>query len=432
MPRGFFPERMHNFTPWFNTVPAPLVTEHDQEPARCIRISEALIPYLLGMLELARYEHKFDGTPEDKQRAVMVFQKLAAALALDDVCIEFEDCEMYALRQKPNEPCKLEQSTDGGATWSLAFDFALCLQAQSEPPIRRYDPVYGRIENSFDGGATWSPGDDPRYDSPLAPNPFPLSLDPPCWTSSNVIQFIKQFLELDDEQNAIAIISGLLALIIGALVPLQIINFLVAAMIQAGIEALQNAFTDEEWAIFLKNLYCHASPDGSWTLEAFFAIYDQVLEDHSGIAQIFLRNTLSTIGWSGLNNAGFLDEFIGSADCSAIDCGDCGAVFEVANFGQNPAYGVFLGVFDGAYRFQSQPNGAGFDLITLMTSGPDVCCSLEVVTGTGAPVDAYFHIACGDEQIQGNLQGTWPLLTPLNYLSCQGNSGQFTIDITFT
>lgn len=35
--------------------------------------------------------------------------------------------ENLMLRQNPENPCQLEQSIDGGNTWSLAFDYSLCL-----------------------------------------------------------------------------------------------------------------------------------------------------------------------------------------------------------------------------------------------------------------------------------------------------------------
>jgi hypothetical protein len=42
-------------------------------------------------------------------------------------------CQMYQLRQSSSNPCQLEQSTDGGETWSLAFDYALCSNVITVP-----------------------------------------------------------------------------------------------------------------------------------------------------------------------------------------------------------------------------------------------------------------------------------------------------------
>jgi len=37
-----------------------------------------------------------------------------------------EGSTMFELRQNPDNPCLLEQSTDGGGTWDIAFNYALC------------------------------------------------------------------------------------------------------------------------------------------------------------------------------------------------------------------------------------------------------------------------------------------------------------------
>lgn len=36
------------------------------------------------------------------------------------------ECMSFLLRQNPTNPCQLQQSVDGGTTWTLAFDYTLC------------------------------------------------------------------------------------------------------------------------------------------------------------------------------------------------------------------------------------------------------------------------------------------------------------------
>jgi hypothetical protein len=46
---------------------------------------------------------------------------------------------MYLLRQKPGDPCVLEQSVDNGLSWTTAFDYRLCFAAQktfTEPELQ--------------------------------------------------------------------------------------------------------------------------------------------------------------------------------------------------------------------------------------------------------------------------------------------------------
>lgn len=61
-----------------------------------------------------------------------------------------EDCDMahFQLRQNPDDPCQLQQSFDGGETWSLAFDYRLCSEAVTLPP-----PYPGSDTGSEDAAA---------------------------------------------------------------------------------------------------------------------------------------------------------------------------------------------------------------------------------------------------------------------------------------
>lgn len=71
--------------------------------------------------------------------------------------LKFNDCgDLPMLRQSPVDPCILEQSFDGGETWSTAFNFALC-QPSGSSPFQLQSMVNGTqaLQNSildrFDG-----------------------------------------------------------------------------------------------------------------------------------------------------------------------------------------------------------------------------------------------------------------------------------------
>lgn len=332
MPRGYFPQRVKNYTPWIKPVPAPAISRHDEEPARCIKISEVLIPYLLGMLELARYGHVFTGTDADRTRAMIVFQDLANALALEDYCEDCPDCSedaMYLLRQNPNNPCQLQQSTDGGVNWSLAFDYRLCLiEEQTNPPLERFDPVTGNYQVSIDDGATWTNVPDARTKTPITTNIYASKPDPACWNAHNARELIRQMVE-DSGDELIAIVSFLVQLLIvvltgGAALPL-LLTSIVTAILEAGIATARAQMTPERWDDFLRILYCSVDTDSGWSLEAFASIFDQVAAEFPFEAAVALQGMLSAIGWAGLNNAGHL-ALVSVADCSTIQCGelDCG------------------------------------------------------------------------------------------------------------
>jgi len=52
------------------------------------------------------------------------------------------------LRQNPDDPCQLQQSTDGGANWTLAFDFGLCYPPFIKTILRQTDII---LDNLRDG-----------------------------------------------------------------------------------------------------------------------------------------------------------------------------------------------------------------------------------------------------------------------------------------
>lgn len=69
---------------------------------------------------------------------------------------------MFRLQQNPDVPCLLEQSFDGGETWSLAFDYSLC---------RTSDTI--TIQNTWNTAFTWNIDNDIIYDNDII-NIYPV------------------------------------------------------------------------------------------------------------------------------------------------------------------------------------------------------------------------------------------------------------------
>lgn len=114
-----------NYTPVFRprSVPVPGIDSILEEPTVCVTFSQKLVPYLLGLLEIYRYEDRFAGTDDEIKTALGVFQDLVAAIAEGN-------CMPFQLRQNPDNSCQLQQSLDGGETWNTVFDYSLCV-----PPV---------------------------------------------------------------------------------------------------------------------------------------------------------------------------------------------------------------------------------------------------------------------------------------------------------
>ena len=99
-------------------MPAPDAGIFDT-PFICLPINMDWVGHVDGVIDRLCYTDAWGGTEEEKERAVQEARKLLIALR-GGMC-------MYQLRANPDDPCILEQSHDGGETWTTAFDFSDCL-----------------------------------------------------------------------------------------------------------------------------------------------------------------------------------------------------------------------------------------------------------------------------------------------------------------
>lgn len=299
----------------------------------CLTLAQ--ITWILSMLDYAGWETRWNsslGTPIDRAKIISFQSDLARRLM--DLTEDCQEDTMFLLRQNPENPCQLEQSIDGGVVWTLAFDYSLCLNSDvTDPPLERYEEIYGGHQTSYDDGVTWVDTPDSRFKSPMTNNIWSGATDPACETSAQVVEYFKEWLDVDDEQLLLAIITilvDLIAIILTGGAAIPIVVTMAQAFVQVGIQAFQDAMAvPGEWDKFMLNLYCHAEPDGSWTLPAYYAIIDQIPIDHSGNAAFFLKQCMVNVGWIGLNNAGHLS-YETTPDCSTFDCGEWCYYFDFA------------------------------------------------------------------------------------------------------
>lgn len=72
---------------------------------------------------------------DEDHRATLVAQVWRRTLNTAHASFVDHNCggeTMFLLRQNPDDSCQLQQSVDGGDTWTLAFDFGLCIPPQIE------------------------------------------------------------------------------------------------------------------------------------------------------------------------------------------------------------------------------------------------------------------------------------------------------------
>ena len=102
---------------WDTNLPVLSVGIFD-EPTRCYKINKEWAAIVMGMVswlaEIAAWKQAQNETYPPIQE-IMKF-------------LEGSECEVPTIfRQNPTNSCLLEQSSDGGLTWSLAFDYSLCI-----------------------------------------------------------------------------------------------------------------------------------------------------------------------------------------------------------------------------------------------------------------------------------------------------------------
>lgn len=109
-------------------------------PYVCLKINILWLPHIMGALDVLNAWDAWDGD-NDGQSARDEIEKLLAAMADDNGCLELEDGML--LRQKPGDVCEVQQSSDGGTTWTTAFRFDNCVTTEQQVTYNNY------IQNTF-------------------------------------------------------------------------------------------------------------------------------------------------------------------------------------------------------------------------------------------------------------------------------------------
>jgi len=106
-----------------NQALTPTGTAPGDAPYICLRINRSWIPFLLGAVEVLADERIYDPLQPGIADMVGRIPELQSIIANGNMECEGEPMQ---LRQNPTSPCLLEQSNDGGNTWTLAFDYSKC------------------------------------------------------------------------------------------------------------------------------------------------------------------------------------------------------------------------------------------------------------------------------------------------------------------
>jgi hypothetical protein len=262
----------------------------------------------------------------------------------------------FQLRQTD---CLLEQSTDEGATWTTAFNYATCIQP-SITTYYRYNETTNIYEKSTDNGQTWTDATTsaPQMTGYVFPAPtVPAEYENKCFAAGNVVKAFQDSVTAITQQLAnsagiggvASAIEAILAIVFAATglwAVVAVITALAAAITQAGGQAIESAFTEEVWNDFKKIVYCNMSDDLTVTASGAEGIRFQCESQFTGIVQRHFHDMVILLGPVGLTNFARTD--FGVYNALNCECDICTASYTITE-------GTLVSVDGCLITIQSEP-----------------------------------------------------------------------------
>jgi len=304
--------------PWgsFNSLiaPPPVAPDADGENLS-LCINRQYLPYLLGAIAPLTFPDFYTGDSDAQALAANYFQQVFYMLISAGACpLPFD------VRQNTENPCLLEKSDDGGATWTTFANLQLC------PPLLQLGQG-GVVETSSDGGATYTPI--PAQPPDVQPTP-PVGQDQKCLACQNAVNVMAAFYVqvvayFNNSVNVIIVVTGFISLVAIMIAFPVDFPFALAAFTELWgfmTTIVSYEFSSDDQATFLCDLYNNATlTDGVVTFD-FSAVIDAV--DSRWFLGSFNQWTLisyllQVIQSAGLNNAATVQS------ATAADCSGCGS-----------------------------------------------------------------------------------------------------------
>lgn len=184
----------------------------------------------------------------------------------------------------------------------------------------------GVLQQSTDGGETWTdcPLKDPRNNSPeFPPIPGEDGNDKRCQAATGAAALVKEQIgnNLTDDMGRytlLQLITDWVTTMINSSNPLEALLTVVANQIFAlVISVIRPALTDEVYHTFACALYCTMADDGSYSESQWAEARSKITTNIPGVAGLFLEHLVYLLGTRGLTN------LCRSAPAADGDCSDC-------------------------------------------------------------------------------------------------------------
>lgn len=391
------PELLYPYSPTAKPLPPLVISDVCECERVVVRFSAAYVPYILGALELFRWQDAFYGTPEEKERTVGLFRDLMGVIAMASRDCGCDDGVITTYRVNPDTG-QIEQSSDGGQTWTIPPDSPYT-QATQLPPL------------SGDNGTAKR-----------------------CEAANNVIGQLK---EIQSRWSGwIGVITGLtdfLAQLLAEVIALlfvpegnegiaEFITRLLSKIYEVGKElfnttsaAYDAMFTQQIWDNALCIVLCNVGDDGRFDDAGWSAIrsrFQNELNVGGNTAGSSLACMIDVLGTVGLNNAATLHNQ-SQAPCDDCTCANCSNLDD-----WDVIYGTISLQEPGHIRLDSVVLPSGYSACRLANykSGAMPDCCFVTVDLNSSPVTNTSYTPCGSQ-------------TPINSWP---TGGACTYDLAFT
>jgi len=316
--------------------------------------------------------------------------------------------------------------------------------------IKRINPTTGQVEQSSDGGSTWTPPSDGWPTVIVQPVPPVTSgvAATKCDAATNVGGQVQVWIDhvINDFDTAttllefgLALVAAIAAAVLAVLtdgltIPLIAPTMAALGAALAAVWAVGKTVFEDYWTTEIKDsitcaAFCCIGDDGSFTDAQFSCFWNKCNSTlPPSPAKMLFMGFLSSVGTAGLN-AMAASGMSADADCEDCICfDDCAAKFNIMAAG----YGIIVERGDGFIIADSQLGGSNGYLI-INTGDKDSCCvvsALETLSGTEPTLTGWTD--CGVEPTLGvpqhvGLYGYGSYC--INYFQLQ-SEGNFRVKIT--
>jgi len=172
------------------------------EPLRCFIVNAEWMKHIGGAIEVLTEWRAWVDDTDERSASVQEVLKILSE----------DNCMLFQLRQNPSDPCLMEQSLDGGATWITAFDNSLCVSpAIASQSLNDSIDLLNSLLTAYDGTVS-SIAPDMVYDSTATDDIRDLAL---CHSLNEIVDLMRQS-EIE-YRNQIALASTVTSIMLAIL-----------------------------------------------------------------------------------------------------------------------------------------------------------------------------------------------------------------------